>query len=195
MSDVLVLNADFNPLSIIPLSTISWQDAIRLIYLDKVSAIEYYENWEIRSQRQTIVVPTVVITKQYFANQYAVKFSKRNLLYRDDYKCQYCNKFFPQGKDLTLDHVIPKKDGGKRSWQNIVIACHPCNNKKSHHYHMRPIKPPHKPTYFELMKKRIKFPVGIKHESWKKYLPWDENLIVENCIENDYNLTVYNVTF
>src|SRR5271157_2892641 len=56
--------------------------------------------------------------------------SRQNILERDNYCCQYCGKRFAP-KDLTLDHVIPRAQGGKRSWENLVAACGPCNRRKA----------------------------------------------------------------
>lgn len=55
-------------------------------------------------------------------------FSKRNVMKRDKYTCQYCGV---QTKDLTIDHVMPKSRGGQTSWDNVVTACQPCNHSKA----------------------------------------------------------------
>jgi 5-methylcytosine-specific restriction endonuclease McrA len=58
-----------------------------------------------------------------------IKFTRENLFQRDDYTCQYCGgKFAP--KDLNFDHVIPRDQGGKTTWDNIVCSCIPCNSMK-----------------------------------------------------------------
>ena len=178
MSDVLVLNADGSPFSIIPLSVISWQDAIKLMYLGKVQAVENYSDWIIHSQKQSLAVPAVVMTRRYFNNTTKVRFTKQNLLYRDDFSCQYCHEEFP-GSELTLDHVVPKSFGGKKSWDNIVCACGPCNWKRGHDQSIRPKNKPHKPTYYELVNKRKKYPIWLKHPSWNNYLQWDPNLLAD----------------
>jgi 5-methylcytosine-specific restriction endonuclease McrA len=55
--------------------------------------------------------------------------TRRNVLRRDGHRCQYCGS-----RDrLTLDHVLPKSRGGPDSWDNLVAACVPCNNKKGNH--------------------------------------------------------------
>ena len=59
----------------------------------------------------------------------SVRFSRQNVYERDEQKCQYCNKHFPIS-DTTYDHVIPRCQGGKTSWTNIVTACFKCNQKK-----------------------------------------------------------------
>ena len=56
--------------------------------------------------------------------------TKLEIFNRDKYTCQYCGW---TGKDLTLDHVIPKKRGGEHTWENVVCACVPCNRRKAGH--------------------------------------------------------------
>ena len=58
-----------------------------------------------------------------------VKFSRRNILARDDHQCQYCGKRLPTAR-LSLDHVTPRSRGGKSTWTNVVAACNPCNTRK-----------------------------------------------------------------
>src|ERR1019366_6122295 len=145
--DCLILNSDMNPLSIIPLSVISWQEAIKLLYQDKVTAVEFYSDWAVHSQNLVMQVPAVVMTKKYHETATRVRFTKQNLLYRDNSCCQYCGKEFVS-KDLTLDHVTPKCYGGKKLWTNIVLACGPCNWERGNNARIRPIRMPKKPTYY-----------------------------------------------
>jgi len=58
-----------------------------------------------------------------------VKFNRRNIYARDSNKCQYCGKEFATN-ELSLDHVVPRSQGGQSSWDNIVCACTACNIKK-----------------------------------------------------------------
>lgn len=79
----------------------------------------------------TLRVPAVVILKDNIYNRKnSIKFSRVNLYARDKLTCQYCGIVFHK-KDLTFDHVLPKAQGGKTSWENIVTACKPCNSKKN----------------------------------------------------------------
>ena len=55
-----------------------------------------------------------------------VKFNRRNIYARDGSKCQYCGKKYPT-TELSLDHVMPKSQGGKSNWENIVCCCVSCN--------------------------------------------------------------------
>lgn len=176
MSDVLLLNGDSAPISIIPLSVISWQEAISLIYKGRATVVEIDEKRTISSPSMTMAMPTVIMLNQYFKKAHRPKFCKDSLLYRDEFRCLYCGNEFPK-KKLTMDHFIPKSKGGGKSFENILMSCQPCNLKKGDKF-MEPLKKPHVPTYFELANKRKKFPIYINHESWKHYIDWDESLII-----------------
>jgi 5-methylcytosine-specific restriction endonuclease McrA len=184
MPNTLLLNADGNPLSIIPLSIISWKDAVKLVFTSKVSVLECYDTI-ISSPSVSMAMPSVIITKKYYRNMYKPEFSKINLLYRDDFKCQYCGNQFID-KDLTMDHVIPKAQGGKKTFENIVMACRKCNELKADKY-KKPLKTPRRPTYFELVHSRKKHPLIISDDIWKKYLNWDEKLIINGKTRSNYH--------
>ena len=187
--DVLILNSDGHPLSIIPLSVISWQEAIKLLYQDKVTPVEFYPDWAVHSQNLVMQVPTIVITKKYHETATRIRFTKANLYWRDNGTCQYCGNHFA-AKDLTLDHVTPRCYGGKKVWDNIVLACGPCNWQRSDDISVRPIRMPRKPTYYQLVSERKKFPISISHESWKLFLNWSEDLvIVGSSPEEKYNIS------
>jgi 5-methylcytosine-specific restriction endonuclease McrA len=171
MSDTLLLNSNFEPISILPLSVISWQHAIKLMFLDRVEVIEEYPDWIIRSEHLAINVPSICVTKEYFNFKKGVKFSRQNLYLRDLYQCQYCkDTFIP--KDLTIDHVIPRASGGKTNWENTVTACKPCNHKKGTKL-WKPARMPFKPDYYNLVNKWKNQRVHVRNESWYQYLGID----------------------
>jgi len=60
----LVLNADFRPLSYFPLSLWCWQDAVKAVFLDRVSVLSEYET-EVRSPSLTMKLPSVIALKDY----------------------------------------------------------------------------------------------------------------------------------
>jgi len=178
MTDVLILNQDAQPLSVVPFSVVPWQTAVRLAYQDKVNVVHEYEDWEVRSPSTTLKVPSVVMTTQYIKWNRMVKYTRNNVLLRDDFTCQYCGDNHAKSTDeLTLDHVVPRAHGGKTSWTNIVSACKPCNHGKGDNKKIVPKRMPTKPSYYELMAKRMKYPLIIKDESWLLYLQWPEKLI------------------
>ena len=81
--------------------------------------------------------------------------SRKNILMRDRYTCQYCHRTLPSG-ELTLDHVIPRSRAGESAWENLVACCHPCNNRKGSRTpeeagmklarQPRPVQPAHQPS-------------------------------------------------
>lgn len=80
------------------------------------------------------------------------------LFARDRYRCMYCGKHRTQlrGREfLTRDHIVPVSKGGANTWENVVTACSPCNNRKGNHLlsevGMRPLHPPVEPNYVELV--------------------------------------------
>jgi len=79
----------------------------------------------------TIKVPAVAVIRRKIALvKSGVKFSKINVCLRDDFTCQYCGQKLPMSQ-LNYDHVLPRDQGGKTVWSNIVMACYPCNSKKA----------------------------------------------------------------
>lgn len=168
MSDVLLLNSDYNPISILPLSVISWQHAVKLHFLGRVSILEEYEDWIIHSEKFEMKVPSVCVTKDYFSFKKSAKFSRSNMYLRDMYQCQYCLEVF-EHKELTLDHVIPRAEGGKTTWENSVTACKSCNHRKGTKL-WNPARAPFKPDHFHLINKWKSRPVRMRHHSWYQYL-------------------------
>lgn len=175
---VLVLNADYAPVSHLPLSTMRWQEAVRAIYLGTVSIVSEYDDWEVHSPSVTMRVPSVVMTKRYLHFSRRVAFCDTNLFLRDRYTCQYCGKVFPE-HSLTMDHVLPCKYGGETSWENIATSCGPCNFKKGCDRTVLPKNKPYKPTYYELLNIRKEYPLMIPSANWIDYIDWpNENLFV-----------------
>lgn len=124
METTLLLNASYEPLRVI-----SWQRAITLSFLGKVEIVNTYEK-EVRSVSLALKVPAVVRLLRYVKlGQRRPPLSKNNLLARDEYSCQYCSVELSQ-KDATVDHIIPRSQGGGTSWENVVLACGTCNRKK-----------------------------------------------------------------
>jgi len=169
MADTLVLNADAQPVSYLPLSAVAWREAITYLFLDKCMVLEWYDDWIVRSQRWETRVPAVIMLKDMMRRRRTPRFSKSNLYLRDLYTCQYCNSQFSKTL-LTLDHVKPLSLGGKTNWQNIVAACGPCNSRKGNRTHMRPLREPYQPDYYELVAKRKQLGLEIRHSSWSRFI-------------------------
>jgi 5-methylcytosine-specific restriction endonuclease McrA len=176
MSDTLILNSDGNPLSMVPLSSVTWQEAIKLLYLKKVIAVKNYDNWHVHSSKTVMTVPSVIITKKFYNTATKVKFSRANILLRDEYTCQYCGCELTQN-NFTLDHLVPRSKMGRRSWTNLCVCCKSCNYSRGDDTSIQPLRRPYKPTYYELSKLRRKFPITMAHTSWQLFLNWDESLV------------------
>ena len=74
-----------------------------------------------------MVIRLVEYVKSLFRNK--IPYTKRNIFVRDGYTCQYCSKKM-EPSECTVDHIVPKVDGGKSSWENCVCSCKRCNNIK-----------------------------------------------------------------
>lgn len=169
MSDCLLLNSNYEPITVLPLSVVDWQHAIKLMYLGRVHVIETYPNWLVRSERLAINVPSVAVTKDYFHYKKTVKFSRYNLYLRDLFQCQYCADVFDY-EELTIDHVLPRSAGGTTTWTNCVTSCKACNYRKGSSHNVKPMHAPYRPDYYNLVNKWKEMPFTVKQESWNKYL-------------------------
>ena len=122
---VLVLNADFRPLSYYPLSLWSWQDAVKAVFLDRVNIVANYDH-AVHSPSFEMNLPSVVSLKSFVQPTTHPAFTRFNVFLRDRFSCQYCGS----PDDLTFDHVVPRSRGGQTTWENVVAACSPCNLRK-----------------------------------------------------------------
>ena len=166
--DCLLLNADGQPVTFLPLSAITWQESVSLLWQDKVVVLDWYDDWTVHSEKWQTQVPAVVMLREQRKRVLYPKFSKNNIFLRDLNTCAYCKTVFHRS-DLTLDHVIPQSKGGKTNWTNIVAACGPCNRKKGNQM-ITPDFKPWQPTYFELVRRRQQLKFDIRHPSWRTYL-------------------------
>jgi 5-methylcytosine-specific restriction endonuclease McrA len=149
-SSVLVLNRNYAAVRIV-----SARRAFSLLYRNSAQVVDAHdEEWDVLDfegwvnislQRRStpgrhdqfvgtprfpILIPRVIRLVTYDkVPRREVRFSRRNVLARDEHRCQYCGKRLPLSQ-LTLDHVTPKSRGGKSTWTNVVTACTPCNTKK-----------------------------------------------------------------
>jgi 5-methylcytosine-specific restriction endonuclease McrA len=174
----LVLNADFRPLSYFPLSTWNWQDAVKAVFLDRVSVLSEYER-EVRSPSFSMRLPSVIALRDFIPSARMPAFTRFNVFLRDGFTCQYCESKRP-APELTFDHVIPRARGGRTSWENVVTACGSCNLRKGsklpRECHMIPRQEPRRPTSWELQDRGRGFPPNYLHESWRDFLYWDSEL-------------------
>ena len=121
MRNVLVLNASFEPLSVV-----SARRATCLVLADKAEIIESGEEL-VRSPSFAMNVPLVVRLRYMVKapRQRRAVLSRRAVFARDDYQCQYCGTHAD-----SIDHIVLRPRGGHHSWENLVAACKPCNLSK-----------------------------------------------------------------
>jgi 5-methylcytosine-specific restriction endonuclease McrA len=167
VSSVLVLNASYEPLSVV-----SVKRAIVLLLKEKAEIVEATQA-VLRSEYRTFQMPLVIRLVYYvrIPHRLAIPISRRALLLRDHYVCQYCGTTPPR-KDLTVDHVLPKSKGGKTTWDNVVIACKPCNSRKGNRTpteaNMTLLNPPRKPKYLAM----AYITSAEARMAWEKYM-WE----------------------
>jgi len=171
----LVLNADYTPLSYYPLSLWPWQTAIKAVVLERVDIVSTYER-AVHSPSWTMQIPSVIALRQYVRPSEFPAFTRFNVFLRDRFSCQYCGS----PAHLTFDHVVPRRLGGRTSWENILPACAPCNMKKGgrtpQQAKMPPLIPPIRPTSWQLQERGRAFPPNHLHETWRDWLYWDVEL-------------------
>ena len=97
--------------------------------------------------------------------------SRKNILMRDRYTCQYCHRTLPSA-ELTLDHVIPRSRAGESAWENLVACCHSCNNRKGgrtpEEAGMKLARPP-RPFSIHTSRHLMRM-LGRSDAQWRKYL-------------------------
>lgn len=165
MQSILVLNASYEPLSIV-----SAHRGLNLIFSNKAVPLDESEH-VFRSADVEIKLP-YVIKMNYFVkkkiNTKEVPFSRKGVLIRDNHKCAYCGK----GAN-TIDHIVPKSRGGTNSYSNAVACCNKCNSKKAnfllHEINMKLRWQPTHPSLYSsfLIKVVNNQPVYI---SWSEYI-------------------------
>ena len=163
-SSVLVLNLDYEPINVC--------NARRAVVLLGKGKAEELVNGrgEIHTPKLAIPLPSVIrlayLVKRPFARR---KLSKKEIFLRDRYICQYCGL---RTRELTLDHVKPRRQDGDHSWENIVSACILCNHRKAGHTPaeagmmlLRRPKAPYPSPYYTLHNKTIL-------DEWREFIPW-----------------------
>jgi 5-methylcytosine-specific restriction endonuclease McrA len=161
-ASVLLLNQNYEPMTVV-----SAQKALILVYLEKVEIVEKRDRL-VRSPRVSIPLPSIIrLIRFIHVPRKRVELTRRNILKRDQFRCQYCGTSHGL---LTIDHVIPRTKGGTDSWDNLVCACVRCNTKKGgrtpEQINMKLLQKPKRPSYLFF----IQHFIGISEDSWKPYL-------------------------
>jgi 5-methylcytosine-specific restriction endonuclease McrA len=141
-SPVLLLNANYEPLNVC-----STRRAVGLLMVDKAEMI-LNGRGVIRTPSTTVLRPSVIrLAYMVHRPRPKVKLTKREILRRDNYTCQYCGQ---KSARLTLDHVTPRRLGGEHAWDNLVAACPACNHRKGGRTlaeaHMQLLRKPYEPS-------------------------------------------------
>lgn len=165
-SPVLVLNASYEPINIC-----AARRALVLI-LKGVAAAEEHAPGVLSSRRTAFPMPSVIRLLEYRRIPHQSRaLSRKNIMMRDKYTCQYCHKLF-NSAELTLDHVIPRSRGGETTWENLVASCNPCNNRKGNRTpeeaNLRLLRPP-RPFSVHTSRQLMRL-LAKSDEQWKKYL-------------------------
>ncbi|MBT7706763.1 HNH endonuclease [archaeon] len=187
---VLLLNADYRPYKVI-----SWVRAISLLMDEKADLVEGYADKVLRSFSAEHTWPAVVRLRRYVKAKTRIRFSRRNVLARDSYTCQYCGdlpmyKGRPHVEALTIDHVVPRAQANKgrvtpswdkkrtipvTCWENIVTACCRCNSNKGARTPleagMKLARKPKRPGPMDIL--RMGITRSVIPDEWKLYLPED----------------------
>ncbi|AGC45878.1 HNH endonuclease [Myxococcus sp. MISCRS1] len=179
-SAVLVLNRYYQPVHVT-----SVKRAFSLLYQGVAKAIDAqyrlyeFDDWAalsatndcITTINRTIRVPRVLVLSAYdHLPRGRVRFSRLNIYARDADTCQYCGKNLPRS-ELNLDHVMPRTQGGKTTWENVVCSCVPCNLKKGgrtpEQADMRLLKKPVRPRWTPLFRGATR---KVTYQEWLPFL-------------------------
>ena len=177
----LVLNRNWQPVGVATVAkalTKVWNESARIV--DPADYQQYsWDDWSrlrpadgeltIQTRHFPLRVPEVVtLTKYDRLPSNAVTFSRRNVFKRDKFACQYCGAQ-PGSEELTIDHVLPRAQGGTSSWTNCVLACIDCNSRKADRTPEQARMPlrsqPVRPTWRPLYAAR-----GARIESWSRFI-------------------------
>lgn len=170
--DTLILTQGYMPHRIV-----AWQRAISMSVTGKVEVVETYDE-VIRSVSLALNKPAVVrLTRSFKHREPKVRFSRANVLLRDDHRCQYCGEQ-PPPRELTFDHVVPRSQKGATSWTNIVTACRECNSRKGNRTPRQagmelasePVRPSSLPFKFRQLRLGQQVP-----GPWKSWVWWEKS--------------------
>lgn len=182
MSDCLVLDVSYQPIS-----CTTWQTAIVWVLDKVVEVVDEHPDRYIRTPSWKVNMPSIVRFLKPISRKRAIKFSRQNVYARDRARCQYCHMRVSRD-GWTYDHVIPRAQGGKTTWENVCVACVTCNQRKGGRtpeqagmrLHSTPVRPKRLPDVasFQMVYKK-----GMP-EAWGDYLRnavyWDGALESDN---------------
>lgn len=129
-----------------------------------------HDDW-VHAVRFAIQVPRIIRLGTYDRQpRQMLRFNRRNLFARDNHKCQYCGRAFPESQ-LSIDHVLPRSRGGPTTWENVVSSCFRCNTHKGgrtpQEARMPLLSEPRRPTQNPLLTVKLNNP---KYASWRSFI-------------------------
>lgn len=191
---VLVLNKHYMALRVVRVKR-----AMSLLFRNLAEVISYeeeaYNNYDFSSWMQVseyriefesrkhdwlstvncrIAVPRIIRLLEYdrLPKRIPIKLNRKNLFARDKNHCQYCNKKFPT-TELSIDHIVPRSQGGRTTWKNVVCSCVKCNSKKGGRTpaqaNMKLVNEPKEPTRNPSISLHLS---SSRYRSWKKFLDY-----------------------
>lgn len=162
---VLVLNQNYEPIHVCRV-----RRAILLVYQGKAEMLEDGLGMA-HTVQLTVPMPSVIrLQHQTKRHRPVYKLTRVGVFHRDEFTCQYCGQ---KAQSLTIDHVIPRFQGGGHTWDNLVAACVSCNRHKAgrtpEQAHMKLLKKPGLPKGQPMAGVLDRF--GQQAPIWQKYLP------------------------
>ncbi|KAK3013290.1 hypothetical protein RJ639_008198 [Escallonia herrerae] len=164
-----------------PVNVVCWKRAICLEFLEKADVLEYYDQ-TVSSPSGSFYIPAVLrvphLLQVVKRRRIKSALSRKNILARDSFTCQYCSSL----ENLTIDHVLPIARGGEWTWENLVTACSNCNSRKGQktleEARMKLNKVPKAPKDYDILAipltstaiKMLRMRKGTPEE-WLQYLP------------------------
>lgn len=168
----LVLDQSFRPVEVV-----HWTRAVAMWFQGKAEVVSEYDGF-VRSTLLVIKIPAVVrLLRVFRKRRKPVKFSRVNIYGRDGFRCQYCGQKHTMG-ELTYDHVVPRSQGGRTTWDNIVTACTPCNARKAgrtpEQAGMKLLKRPVQPV--DVPAVTVRLSRESVPDAWRDFLYWTGEL-------------------
>ncbi|HMO14960.1 MAG TPA: HNH endonuclease [Pirellulaceae bacterium] len=177
----LVLNRSWQAINVITVArslAMVYSNAARVVHPHTFQLMDW-DDWSrlepsgdepfVQAVTQRFCVPEVVALNQFdLVPISSVTFSRRNIFKRDRFTCQYCGRQ-PDGDELTIDHVVPRSQGGPSTWENCVLACMTCNNVKADRtpqqarmkLRKQPVRPKWNPSFTR---------TSIRLDSWRNFI-------------------------
>jgi len=181
-SSVLVLNRSY-----LPVHVTSARRAFTLLYQGIARVVdEQYQTFDFEAWSQLAVardaeaigtsggpirIPRVIVLVAFDRlPKRHVRFSRINLMARDNFQCQYCARK-PHRAELNLDHVVPRSLGGRSTWENVVTSCVDCNRKKGgrtpRQAHLKLLRKPERPRWTPLANLMWS---SVRYREWRPFL-------------------------